>query len=200
MPNSLCIGVLQDDEHGLSELADQNETIIELIEHAMQTMLRQTNLVGAITALWLSSLSIVIQSTTTTTTTVAAFSSFRSGQCCYRPNNSLYMSNDNHQRCRQRRNGSSSSNDNKNGSVSRRSVLSSVVVSGTSFALLPPMISVASAAAETIGKDENCNDSFCVGVWDGLLADCPHNNKFMIQGGAGCVCSQDDTPGVFSEP
>jgi len=66
------------------------------------------------------------------------------------------------------------------------------------------MISVASAA-ETIGKDENCNDSLCVGVWDGLLADCPHNNDgpgnmFMIQGGAGCVCSQDDTPGVFSEP
>ena len=35
-------------------------------------------------------------------------------------------------------------------------------------------------------------------MWDGLLADCPHTRgKF---GGAACVSSQDDTPGVFAEP
>lgn len=53
-------------------------------------------------------------------------------------------------------------------------------------------------AVETIGKDENCNDKSCLGVWDGLLADCPHNINFG--GGAGCTSSQDDTPGIFSEP
>lgn len=52
-------------------------------------------------------------------------------------------------------------------------------------------------AAETVGKDENCNDATCLGVWDGLLADCPHTRNF---GGAACVSSQDDTPGVFAEP
>ena len=52
------------------------------------------------------------------------------------------------------------------------------------------------AAAETIGKDPECNDRSCLGVWDGLLADCPHGMK----GGAGCTSSQDDTPGIFSEP
>ena len=57
---------------------------------------------------------------------------------------------------------------------------------------------VPARAAETVGKDENCNDASCLGVWDGLLADCPHNNKFG--GGAACVSSQDDTPGVFAEP
>lgn len=53
------------------------------------------------------------------------------------------------------------------------------------------------AAAETIGKDPQCNDSTCLGVWDGLLADCPHS---AFQSSAGCVSSQDDTPGVFAEP
>ena len=53
------------------------------------------------------------------------------------------------------------------------------------------------AAAETIGKDPNCNDSACIGVWDGLLADCPHQ---IFSSGAGCTASQDDTPGIFSEP
>ena len=53
------------------------------------------------------------------------------------------------------------------------------------------------SSAETIGKDPNCNDSTCLGVWDGLLADCPHGN---LQMGSGCTSSQDDTPGVFSEP
>ena len=53
-------------------------------------------------------------------------------------------------------------------------------------------------AVETIGKDENCNDATCLGVWDGLLADCPHTSRQF--GGAACVSSQDDTPGVFAEP
>lgn len=60
-------------------------------------------------------------------------------------------------------------------------------------------------AAETVGKDPNCNDRTCLGVWDGLLADCPHDAKTGIGrlvggGGAGCTSSQDDTPGIFSEP
>jgi len=54
-------------------------------------------------------------------------------------------------------------------------------------------------AAETVGKDPNCNDSLCFGVWDGLLADCPHG-KIAMNSGAGCASSQDDTPGVFAEP
>lgn len=53
-------------------------------------------------------------------------------------------------------------------------------------------------AAETVGKDPNCNDASCLGVWDGLLADCPHTSNKLK--GAGCVSSQDDTPGVFAEP
>jgi uncharacterized protein (DUF1499 family) len=53
-------------------------------------------------------------------------------------------------------------------------------------------------AAETVGKDPDCNDPGCLGVWDGLLADCPHSNRNRL--GAGCVSSQDDTPGIFSEP
>lgn len=54
-------------------------------------------------------------------------------------------------------------------------------------------------AAETVGKDPNCNDASCLGVWDGLLADCPHG-KIVMNSGAGCAASQDDTPGVFAEP
>lgn len=50
--------------------------------------------------------------------------------------------------------------------------------------------------AETVGKDPDCNDRSCLGVWDGLLADCPHGMTL----GAGCVSSQDDTPGIFAEP
>jgi hypothetical protein len=53
------------------------------------------------------------------------------------------------------------------------------------------------AAGETIGKDEDCNDSTCLGVWDGLLADCPHGQRAA---NAECTSSQDDTPGIFSEP
>ena len=54
-------------------------------------------------------------------------------------------------------------------------------------------------AAETIGKDSNCNSPACLGIWDGLLADCPHGTITMSSG-AGCASSQDDTPGVFAEP
>jgi len=54
-------------------------------------------------------------------------------------------------------------------------------------------------AAETVGKDPNCYDASCLGVWDGLLADCPHG-KIVMNSGAGCASSQDDTPGVFAEP
>ena len=59
------------------------------------------------------------------------------------------------------------------------------------------------SASETIGKDPDCNDGTCLGVWDGLLADCPHTSNFgglLGGGGAGCTSSQDDTPGIFSEP
>ncbi len=62
------------------------------------------------------------------------------------------------------------------------------------------------AAAETIGKDPNCQDASCLGVWDGLLANCDHGGgggsiqKMTIRTTAGCVSSQDDTPGTFAEP
>jgi hypothetical protein len=55
-----------------------------------------------------------------------------------------------------------------------------------------------SAVVETVGKDPTCNDGTCLGVWDGLLADCPHG--MAGKQGAGCTSSQDDTPGTFSEP
>lgn len=71
--------------------------------------------------------------------------------------------------------------------TSRRSLLASAFSS---------LVAVPALAAETIGKDENCNGKFCIGVWDGLLADCPHDMGAV----AGCTSSQDDTPGVFSEP
>ena len=85
-------------------------------------------------------------------------------------------------------------------SSSRRTFLSlaTAVVSGSlnPSQQLSPTIS---NAAETIGKDPNCNDGSCLGIWDGLFADCPHDRSNLL-GGAGCVSSQDDTPGVFSEP
>lgn len=72
--------------------------------------------------------------------------------------------------------------------------------------LRPPWV----YAAETVGKDPNCNDSSCLGVWDGLLADCPHAGTSWWSGagkprrgwtgGSGCTSSQDDTPGIFAEP
>ena len=40
---------------------------------------------------------------------------------------------------------------------------------------LPP--SSAAIAAETVGKDADCDDASCLGVWDGLLVDCPHPPK-----------------------
>eukprot|EP00980_Cylindrotheca_fusiformis_P029590 scaffold23546_cov220-Cylindrotheca_fusiformis.AAC.1 len=58
------------------------------------------------------------------------------------------------------------------------------------------LIAAPCIAAETVGKDDDCNDKYCIGVWDGLLADCPH----VMTSGAGCTSSQDDTPGLFSEP
>lgn len=60
-----------------------------------------------------------------------------------------------------------------------------------------------SFASETVGKDADCNDRSCLGVWDGLLADCPHGSILKGVGGgggAGCTSSQDDTPGIFAEP
>lgn len=57
------------------------------------------------------------------------------------------------------------------------------------------------SASETVGKDPDCNNPACLGVWDGLLSDCPHSNSRLGLGaGAGCASSQDDTPGVFAEP
>ena len=78
---------------------------------------------------------------------------------------------------------------------SRRRFISDVIAQSTSI-----LIGITAVAhAETVGKDENCQDSSCLGVWDGLLADCPHG-KLDMKSGAGCVSSQDDTPGVFAEP
>ena len=51
-------------------------------------------------------------------------------------------------------------------------------------------------AAETVGKDEACTTASCLGVWDGLFADCPHGRSTK----SSCVSSQDDTPGNFAEP
>ena len=77
----------------------------------------------------------------------------------------------------------------------RREFVSKILASSASV-----LVGSASVAhAETVGKDENCQDSSCLGVWDGLLADCPHG-KLDMKSGAGCVSSQDDTPGVFAEP
>lgn len=78
--------------------------------------------------------------------------------------------------------------------------------SSSTFLVLGPVVPgvvrpQVSFAAETVGKDPDCNDASCLGVWDGLLADCPHYDKIaMYSGSAGCASSQDDTPGVFAEP
>jgi len=69
---------------------------------------------------------------------------------------------------------------------------------GTFITLVAESIDKPSNAAETVGKDPNCNDATCLGIWDGLLADCPHDKNIL--GKAGCTSSQDDTPGIFSEP
>ena len=80
--------------------------------------------------------------------------------------------------------------------IGRRHLIGRVCLSfiSSSFVLTDSCISVSNA--ETIGKDPTCNDSSCVGVWDGLLADCPHPSRTI----AGCVSSQDDTPSTFAEP
>jgi uncharacterized protein (DUF1499 family) len=75
---------------------------------------------------------------------------------------------------------------------------------GNVFAILTSSITSAAmieslksyAYGETIGKDPACNDALCLGVWDGILADCPHPTTTI----AGCVSSQDDTPATFAEP
>ena len=83
----------------------------------------------------------------------------------------------------------------------RRHALAVLLGLGSSSFLGCRSSSTAAVAAETVGKDDDCNRSNCLGVWDGLLADCPHTNwgqnNFV---GAGCVSSQDDTPAVFAEP
>ena len=75
--------------------------------------------------------------------------------------------------------------------LSRRGILASIALS---FSTLPLIVS-----AETIGKNPVCNDASCLGVWDGMLADCPKQNG-VFKFGPGCVSSQDDTPGIFAEP
>lgn len=80
--------------------------------------------------------------------------------------------------------------------ISRRSLLQNVTAASLIGVL--SQSSVANAA-ETIGKDPNCTDARCLGIWDGLFADCPHDTIIM-KSGAGCASSQDDTPGVFAEP
>ena len=82
--------------------------------------------------------------------------------------------------------------------VSRRTLLSNVVRVGATAGMVsaPLLRTPPSYATETIGKDPSCTESTCLGVWDGLLADCPHSPGL----GAGCTSSQDDTPGIFSVP
>ena len=93
-----------------------------------------------------------------------------------------------------------SNNSHRHETTSRRHWLSSQIVpTFVSIAAFTPIASSSSATTETVGKDPGCNDSTCLGVWDGLLADCPHST-FPLIGSSGCTCSQDDTPGFFSEP
>jgi len=81
--------------------------------------------------------------------------------------------------------------------MSRRDCLATITACVTPLLLLVVVAPV--GASETVGKDPNCNDNTCLGVWDGLLADCPHS-KALPGGAKGCTSSQDDTPGIFSEP
>ena len=88
--------------------------------------------------------------------------------------------------------------------VSRKQWLQSLQSSlqhaaAASFAIGIGLPKAIANAAETVGKDPLCNEGSCLGVWDGLLADCPHGAITMKQG-AGCASSQDDTPGIFAEP
>jgi hypothetical protein len=79
----------------------------------------------------------------------------------------------------------------------RRHLLHSIIAA--SLPLLATGPERSADAAETVGKDPDCTDAACLGVWDGLLADCPHPMA-PVRSGAGCVSSQDDTPGNFAEP
>ena len=77
----------------------------------------------------------------------------------------------------------------------RREALARIV--STAVVIVHPNV----AAAETVGKDDNCNDASCLGVWDGILANCPPVSVGLNVVGAGCISSQDDTSrAVFSEP
>lgn len=75
-----------------------------------------------------------------------------------------------------------------------------MLIETTASAIAATLLPRVANAADTIGKDATCNDRNCIGVWDGLLADCPHGSMTNFKGGAGCASSQDDTPGVFAEP
>ena len=92
-----------------------------------------------------------------------------------------------------------------NGTDSRRNFLLLTTTIPLFVTSAPTTMSTANAA-ETIGLDPDCTDRSCLGVWDGLLADCPHGGGVLGGGGggggtgAGCTSSQDDTPGIFSEP
>jgi hypothetical protein len=81
-------------------------------------------------------------------------------------------------------------------SLSRRALVASLIATSFSSFLAVPAVK----ATETVGKDPDCNDSTCLGVWDGLLADCPHTKGASALGSSACVSSQDDTRGIFSEP
>eukprot|EP00978_Attheya_sp_CCMP212_P048172 scaffold481611_cov63-Attheya_sp.AAC.1 len=90
-------------------------------------------------------------------------------------------------------------------SLSRRGFGLQVTVWGGGFVSSVAAVPTRAAfAAETVGKDPNCNDPQCLGVWDGLLADCPHSSSSILKIGtrtaSSCVSSQDDTPGIFAEP
>ena len=98
--------------------------------------------------------------------------------------------------------------------TSRRSFLSPIAIAAATFAIPPsslpssgrvggvvrttivapppppsssPPPPFAANAAETVGKDGDCDDASCLGVWDGLLADCPHygGSKSPLSGWGG---------------
>ena len=82
-------------------------------------------------------------------------------------------------------------------------LLSLLLWSGTiTTIMMKPDVCHAAAIVETIGKDPNCHDASCLGIWDGLLANCDHHHPRnpISATVAGCVSSQDDTPGTFAEP
>ena len=83
-------------------------------------------------------------------------------------------------------------------------LLSLLLWSGTitTIVMMKPDLCHAAAIVETIGKDPNCHDASCLGIWDGLLANCDHHHPRnpISATVAGCVSSQDDTPGTFAEP